>query len=434
VRRVLRLPQYGRLLFAYTANELAWMVGLIALTIVVYDRTKSAIGTTAYFLCSQFVPALFSPALVARVDQRPSRTVLAALFAVQAAISLILGLVATEVALVPLLAIVTVAGLGTLTTRSLVRVATLAVTTPAGLLREGNAVANAAFSVTIAAGPLIGGVVTATSGARPALIGDAVLLALGAVVVLAVRGIGAIKRARAPVRGRVRAALAYVSRQPGIRLLLALQAIAVLFFTVSVPVEVVLVQHSLHRGAGAYGALLSAWGGGAIVGSVIYVRWRGLPARQTIALGAGALGIGFLVMALAPTLGIAIAGAAIGGIGNGSEAVAVRTVLQEQVDEHWMAMVMSLNDSIAQSIPGAGIVLGGAIGALAGPRPALAVAGVGALAVTVVAWVMVRPAAERAPARPVSEQSRHRDEEPPRVEGSDGDRERRLGAGRAHPG
>jgi predicted MFS family arabinose efflux permease len=201
-----------------------------------------------------------------------------------------------------------------------------------------------------------------------------------------------------------------------------------------VPVEVVLVQHSLHRGAGAYGALLAAWGGGAIVGSAIYVRWRGLPARQTIAVGAGALGIGFLVMALAPTLGVAIAGAAIGGIGNGSEAVAVRTVLQEQVEEHWMAMMMSLNDSIAQSIPGAGILLGGAIGALAGPRPALAVAGVGALAVTVVAWVMVPSAAERAPDRPASEQPPRVDEELPRDEGSDGDRERRLGAGRAHPG
>jgi MFS family permease len=434
VRQVLRLPQYGRLLFAYTANELAWMVGLIALTIVVYDRTNSALGTTAYFLCSQFVPALFSPALVARVDQRPLRPVLATLFALQAAVSLILGFVATELALVPLLAIVTLAGLGTLTTRSLVRVATLSVTTPAGLLREGNAVANAAFSITIAAGPLIGGVITATSGARPALFADAALLALAAMVLLAVRGLHAIGKRRAPVRGRVRAAFAYASRQPGVRLLLALQAIAVLFFTVSVPVEVVLVQHSLHRGAGAYGALLAAWGGGAVLGSMIYVRWRALPARQTIAVGAGALGIGFLVMALAPTLGIAIAGAAIGGIGNGSEAVAVRTVLQEQVAEHWMAMVMSLNDSIAQSVPGAGILLGGAIGALAGPRPALAVAGVGALAVTVVAWVMVRPAMEQGSGASEQLHPAHVDGEPPPVEVSDRDRDRRLGAGRAHPG
>ena len=42
-----------------------------------------------------------------------------------------------------------------------------------------------------------------------------------------------------------------------------------------------------------------------------------------------------------------------------------------------MALIMSLNESMFQAMPGAGIVLGGAITALAGPRVALAVAGGG---------------------------------------------------------
>ena len=36
------------------------------------------------------------------------------------------------------------------------------------------------------------------------------------------------------------------------------------------------------------------------------------------------------------------------------ESVAVRTALQEQVEQGWMAMIMSLNDSILQAVPGAG--------------------------------------------------------------------------------
>jgi hypothetical protein len=165
-----------------------------------------------------------------------------------------------------------------------------------------------------------------------------------------------------------------------------LQAIAVLFFTISVPVEVVFAQRSLHAGAAGYGAMLSAWGAGAVVGAAIFARWRGRPARDLIVLGAGALGVGFLVMAVAPSLAVATAGAAFAGVGNGVESVAVRTALQEEVEEGWMAMMMSLYEALFQSVPGAGILIGGALTALGSPRAALAVAGVGSLGVTAAAW------------------------------------------------
>ena len=80
--------------------------------------------------------------------------------------------------------------------------------------------------------------------------------------------------------------------------------------------------------------------------------------------GAGCLGVGFLVMAAAPSLAVAIVGAAIAGVGNGVESVAVRTALQEEVEEQWMAMMMSLYEALFQSVPGVGIVIGGAITAL----------------------------------------------------------------------
>ena len=108
-------------------------------------------------------------------------------------------------------------------------------------------------------------------------------------------------------------------------------------------------QRSLHSGAGGYGALLTAWGGGAVVGSLVYARWRRVPNRTLIALGALSLGIGMLVMAAAPSLAVAIPGAALAGVANGLEAVAVKTALQEQVEQRWMALIMSLSESTFSS-------------------------------------------------------------------------------------
>ncbi len=113
-------------------------------------------------------------------------------------------------------------------------------------------------------------------------------------------------------------------------------------------------------------------------------------------LGAVALGVGMSVMALAPTLAVAVVGAAVAGLGNGIEAVAMRTALQEQVEAHWMALIMSLNETIFQAVPGGGILLGGAIAALAGARVALGVAGAGALLVAAAAWIVL----QAEPARP----------------------------------
>jgi len=60
----------------------------------------------------------------------------------------------------------------------------------------------------------------------------------------------------------------------------AAQGAGVVAFTISVPVEVVLAQHSLHAGAAGYGAMLSGWGAGAVVGSAAYARWRRVHARD----------------------------------------------------------------------------------------------------------------------------------------------------------
>ncbi len=397
MKPVLRIPTYRRLLAAYALNELAFMIGSVALALLVYGRTGSALGAAAFFLFAQFVPALISPLWVARLDHLPSRIVLPILYWFEAAVFVVLAWVASaHFTVVIVVALALLDGVAALTARALARAATVTVTSAAGLLREGNAVANAGFSICFMFGPGFGGALVAAGGTSLALLVDAGLFGLMGLTLATAQGLPEPSSIRTEARGRVRGALDYVRTRPPIRDLMLLQAIAVLFFTISVPVEVVFAQHSLHAGAAGYGGLVSAWGAGAVAGAAVYARWRGLPSRDLVVFGAGCLGVGFIVMSMAPILAVAIVGAAIAGIGNGVESVAVRTALQEEVEDQWMALMMSLYEALFQSIPGAGIVIGGAITALGSPRAALAVAGVGSLAITVAAWFALAGLGSRA--------------------------------------
>ncbi len=391
VTPVLALPVYRRLLVAYTLNELAWSIGTVALAVLVYRRTGSAIGATAFFICAQTIPALLSPLVVARIDQRPARRVLPVLYGIEAIAFASLAWATTRFALAPALALALVDGVAAVSARAIARATTVAVLTPRDLLREGNALMNGSFSVCFMAGPAIGGLVVALGGTQAALIANSAMFVAIALTMLTTTGLPPAPHEAAPSAGRLRRAFVHARRTPAIRILLSLQAVALLFFTMSVPVEVVFAGHSLHAGAGGYGALLSAWGAGAVVGSLVYARWRGVQSRTLIAGGTAALGIGLVGMAVSPALGYAIAAAAVAGAGNGVEAVSARTALQEAVDPAWMTLMMSFNESMAEAVPGLGILLGGVVATLASPRAALATAGAGALVVTGLIVYRLRP-------------------------------------------
>jgi MFS family permease len=388
---VLRLPTYRRLLVAYTLNELAWSIGSLALAVLVYRRTGSAVGAMAFFLCSQFVPAVVSPVLVARLGKGAVRTELAVLYGCETLAFGALAWIASHFALASALTLVVVDGLLAVTARAISRAATVEVTRSAGVLREGNALLNGCFSVAFMVGPAIGATIVSLGGTSVALLVNSGLFAVISLVVATAHGLSGHRAEAVSSSQRLRDAFRYVRSQRAVRALFLFQAAALVFFTISIPVEIVFVQRSLHAGAKGYGVLLSAWGAGTVAGSIVFARWRSVSAAALIAGGSAALGIGFSVMAAAPSLGVAVAGAAVAGLGNGVEAVASRTALQEPVEDRWMSLVMSFNESMWQVVPGVGIALGGAITTLAGPRPALAAGGAGALIVALVAWVTLGP-------------------------------------------
>jgi MFS family permease len=348
------------------------------------------LGSTAFFLCAQVLPAFAAPVAVSRLDRRPPRRVLPTLYATEAVLFGVLAWMTTRFSLVPVLTLALLDGIVAIVSRSLARTATVEVLTGSDLLHDGNAVTNGAFAICFMAGPAIGGVVVAAGGTAAALLANCALFA-GIAVLLALTVLPSPAFQAGSSSGRLRAGLDHVRRSPALRTLLSLQTVGMVFFTISVPVEVVFAQRTLHVGAAGYGAMVSAWGFGTVVGSAAYARWRRASARVLIAASAAALGVGLTVMAVAPSIEVAVIGAALGGMSNGVEMVAAQTAVQLRTPPAWMALVMSLNQAVWQATPGLGILLGGTIATLADPRVAFGVAAVGSFAFTVVAWVALAP-------------------------------------------
>src|SRR5215216_7056729 len=92
----LAVRPFGRLLSSYTLNELGDSVGLVALAVLVYDRTEAVAPTAAFFIAAKFLPALLAPALTARVDQLSLRRTLPAIYVLEAAAFAALGVFAED--------------------------------------------------------------------------------------------------------------------------------------------------------------------------------------------------------------------------------------------------------------------------------------------------------------------------------------------------
>jgi predicted MFS family arabinose efflux permease len=390
VRRTFAVPGFGRLAVAYALNELAYFVAMLALSVLVYRRTGSVLGSAGFFLCSQGLPGLLAPMVVARLDRVSPRRLLPVLYWTEALLFGVLAWLTSRFLLAPVLALVVLDGTIALVARSLSAGARTELLKPLDLVREGGAVQSVMFSTAYLLGPVLAGLVAAAGGTVAALIVDCGLFAL--------IGLTLVSRAvpdrivhEGPESGRMRAALRYVRRDRPVATLLLLQTIAFVFFTVPAPLEVVYAVHTLHAGSTGYGVLLSVWGGGAVAGSLLYARWRRRGARWLIGLATLGIGLAYGIMAAAPDLGIALVGAVIAGLANGLSASAFVTELSVIVPQSWVALVTSFNQSLGQLTPGLGIAIGGVLAALASVRVAFGAAGAGCLALAAATALLLTP-------------------------------------------
>jgi Na+/melibiose symporter-like transporter len=399
----MRLPAYRRLFGAYSVNNLGDWIGEIALSVLVLRATDSVLAVTALWVLGRFVPGLLAPLSVAWLERRfGAARVLPGLHVLEAALFAALAAAAATAAPLPLiLALALVDGIVASSARALVRTAVVAATRPHGLLREGNALLGVAFTTTIAAGPLLGGAVVALFGVPAALILDAASFAIAAIALLplARRQAATEEPDDAPATQRLRAGFAHLWRHRELRVLVLADSAAGVFFAAIIPVELVFVTQTLGGSEADFGVVLAAWGLGAVLGSAAVSAFPGLGPRTLLGTGVALLIASYLGMATAAGVTAVVAWSLLGGVGNGLEGVVLTTFIQERTPAVLQARINGVIEALHTASPGFGFLVGGAIAAAASPRAAYWVAGLGALAVTLVAVAALRrPPPRAAPA------------------------------------
>ena len=383
--RPLRHPGFRRLAASYTLNELGWGFGTVALGLLVFNHTHSALATTALWLCSLLVPALVGPAATARLDRGGVRRVLPALYLAEAAIFAALALLASAPWLPLILALATIDGVLALVGRALTRAAVAATLKPDGQLEAGNTLLNVSFSVCFAIGPALGGLIVAAFGVSAGLWVSSAIFAAMTVTLATSRWLPpAHADAKDGWLTRLRAGLGHAFGNPAVRRLLIAHAAAITCAAMISPIEVIWAKEVIGGGSSAYGIVLSAWGAGTLVTGLVLVSvWRRLPVVTRIPLAAGTMGVGYVVMALAGSLPIGALGCFIGGVGNGFYFVSLIQAIQDRTADEFQGRVMGLLESATAGCYGTGFLLAGAITALTSVRVTFAATAVGVLLATV---------------------------------------------------
>jgi MFS family permease len=390
MRTALAIPAFRRLVLSYTLNELCDWMATVALAVLVYDRTSSALATAGLFFTAKFLPSLLVPALTARAERLPVARCLAGLYATEAVVFVVLAFVARDPWVPLVCALAFVDGTIAATGRAVTRGATASVLEPAGVLREGNAVLNLGFSAMSIAGPALAGFVVAGVGVSALVAITAGVFACLAIVMATSRGLPRRDLDATPWLARLRAGAAYVATHPVVRPLVLGEAVLLVLFTMASPIEIVYAKESLGGDDATYGTLLTAWGAGVIVGSLIFARVHSRPLPILITFSTLVIGVAYTGMAISPSLGPAAAAAVLGGIGNGTQWVIVITAIQEAVREDMQARVAGFFEAIATAAPGVGFITGGVLAEVFTPRAAFLVAGLGVVVVVLAGGLLWR--------------------------------------------
>jgi hypothetical protein len=163
--------------------------------------------------------------------------------------------------------------------------------------------------------------------------------------------------------GKIRAGLRYVWDDAGLRAVLLVVAAINFATTASMMVGLPVLAHQrFAQGAAALGSLLAAWG----VGSTIGVVWAGLrrmPAHfgPLVIVTVAWIGVSVGLVGLAPTLPLALAAAAVGGLADGAINTYGLVWLQRRTEEAVRGRVMSLVMMASVGLAPVSLALGGLI-------------------------------------------------------------------------
>ena len=242
-------------------------------------------------------------------------------------------------------------------------------------LLNANALNGTAMHLGTIIGPAVGGVIIASLGVGAAfyLIGGAYLVAC--LVLLRIHGPGKPRPGRDTSLLRdLLDGLVYVRRTSHVAWLLGLAVVA-LFAAIFMPLLPVYARDVLHVGSQGYGALMGAWGIGALVGSG-WLIMAGEVRRKARLLVLGSLlwSAGMIVFGFSRSFPLSLACLFVMGFAPPLWMNTMRTVLQTSVPEDMRGRVMGIL-TMTMQVVSLGWLLGGALATAFSNEVALVIGG-----------------------------------------------------------
>jgi MFS family permease len=379
---------FRRLFLATLASSVGTWLAFVALVIDVYDQTASAAWVSA-LLVAEFLPLIIIGLVAAPLlDRAPRRTVLIASDLVRAAVFCIIPFTTTPLQIV-LLALA--AGVAT----SLFRPAVYA-----GLpnlvgdedLPRANGLLQSAENVTLALGPVVGGILVGWVGPDPAYIFNAASFVVSALLIVRIRR--SMEEGTTPSEGHwrdVAKGLSLLKTVPALRAVVITWSLVMLGSAGVSVAEVVLAKDVFDAGDAGYGLMLSAMGLGLVIGSYLAGNWidvHGVRAVYASAIAVMALGIG--AVAASPGVWVAAGLLVIAGFGNGSALVCNAVLIQRGVSDSLRGRAFTLAMSASFAALGLGMVASGPLTDALGPRDVWGIAAMLLLAAAPLSLVLTR--------------------------------------------
>jgi MFS family permease len=393
---LLRSRDFRLIFVAFALSHVGDYLALVTLTLRIEAATDSGWAVAGLLLTGLLPPLLLAPVVGMLVDRVENVRVLvvAALFqaAAAAALAVTPGVAAT-------LALSFLLGTGVAVTQP-----ALFALLPRAVGEDRVTQANAYLEVArwggAAAGPVAAATLTAAFGARTALLANAATFLVVAALVPLLR----VRRPPEPVpaeergRGEARQGLAFLLRDPLLRLVVPMMGLMIVFAAADNVAEVFFAKDVLRAGDTGYGVLITTWTIGMVAGSTAAGRWARPSALAPVVLvGSVVGGIAVVVAAASAMYAVAITMFFVGGMANGMELVAMRSLLHHRVPDRLRGRAFAAYYGMVQA---AQIVALGASGGLveaAGARMTMLFAGIGTAAIGILgALLYVRiPSGER---------------------------------------
>jgi hypothetical protein len=395
-RDVLADPEYRAVFLADGLSVLGDQVTRLAVALLVFERTGSALAAAATYACSFLSWLLGGPVLSALADRLPRRRLMVACDLARAC--LVLLLITPGMPLWLVFAVLLMIGLLAPPFDS-ARSALLADILEGDRYVVGNALSGAVGQAGQVAGFVLGGALVALLGTQGALVVDSCTFLLSAALLSAL-----VRDRPAPARDAVpdlRSELSAGSRLVfGSRTLRGLLGWGVLIAAMTIAPEglAVTVAHELGGGAVAAGLLTASVPAGFLLGSYLVLRLP--PARRPVLFPwlTALSGLALMTTPLLDQVWLVVAVWTLAGVGTALQLIANAAFVQA-VPAHLRGRAFGVAGTALMAVQGLVLLLAGALADRIGSQTAVALLGFCGLCLLGVARLTARPPQDRTGSR-----------------------------------